>query len=139
VTKWAIVAVVVSALIAPTADAAMSVRLAVSPRAPRVGQGATILLRPFTLLRRDDGSCCHLVPAKVQYPFRLQVIGPNAAVVLVRPRRTRNAYIWRTRVTFPRAGRWEIRVRNYYTRACTKPVCRYRGPRKFVVVKPTGE
>jgi hypothetical protein len=122
-------------LAAEPANAALDARLAVSPVSPRVGVPAAVTIRPYWPFARADGSCCRRVPAKVRYPFRLQALGPSGAMVLFRPRRTADPYLWRARLRFPRSGRWRIRIANYYTGDCGRLGCLYRGRELTVIVR----
>jgi hypothetical protein len=53
-------------------------------------------------------------PAAVDYPFRVQALGPGRLNVIVRATRTRNPYVWRASFVFRKPGRWEIRWVNAY-------------------------
>lgn len=91
------------------AAAALEVRLKVSPEVPRVGDTSLIQLRPYWPFTRADGTCCDLRPAKVQYPFRLELVAPGGRIVRTAVVRTSNPHIWIARVTFDKAGRWIVR------------------------------
>jgi hypothetical protein len=77
------------------------------------------------------------VAAKVQYPFRLQALGPRRRNIVFRPRRTRNPYVWSARFAFSVPGRWEIRVTNYYFgEQCIRTGgCGYDGPRLVIRIR----
>jgi hypothetical protein len=122
-------------VLAAPAGAALDAKLAVIPASPRVGTAVTVTIRPYWPFSRADGSCCRLVPARVRYPFRLQALGPSGSLILFRPRRTADPYVWRARPTFPRSGRWRIRISNYYTGECGRSGCLYRGPEVTVTVR----
>jgi hypothetical protein len=121
--------------LAAPAAAALDAELGVAPVSPRVGAPATVTIRPYWPFVRADGSCCRRVPANAQYPFRLQALGPLRSVMLFRPRRTSDPYLWRANVSFPRPGRWRIRIANYYTGECGRLGCLYRGPELMIVVR----
>jgi hypothetical protein len=70
-------ALLAAAAIAPDAAAALEVRLAVTPAAPRAGRTATITLRTYTPVLRPDGTCCLLEPTSVEYPFRVEAESPR--------------------------------------------------------------
>ncbi len=135
-----IVLVIAAALIgAPPAEAKLDARLSVFPSHPRLGKPATIFLRPYWPVTKADGSCCHLVPAKVRYPFQLQALGPAGRNVLFRPKRTDDPYVWSARFRFAAPGRWEIRWANAYGYQFDRCVrlprnCAYAGPRSVVRV-----
>lgn len=97
----------------PSAGGAMGVRVAVEPASPRVLTRATVQIRPFYPLIRNDGSCCRLESGDpVGYPFRVRAFSPRGKVLRVTVKRSR-AGLWEGVVRFPTAGRWEVRVMNY--------------------------
>jgi hypothetical protein len=110
------------------ASAAMDTRLSISPVRPQAGTRATIFLRPYWTLTTGD------VPADLRYPFRLQALGPGGRDRTFRPTKTRDPYVWSAPFVFPVAGRWEIRVVNYYSGVCFQRGCEYRGRRLVVRV-----
>ena len=128
-------------IVAAPAEAKLDVQLSVLPPHPRLGQPATIFLRPYWPFTKADGTCCRLVPAKVRYPFQLQALGPAGRNVLFRPKRTPNPYLWSARFRFAVPGRWEIRWANAYgyhfDRCVRLPLtCAYSGPRVVIGVMP---
>jgi len=126
-------AVVVAILVPSTAAAALEVRLSVVPATPRAGRQATIELRPFSV----ESGTGQIHWSVVRYPFRVQALGSGRRSMTVRALRTRDPYRWRARLRFAVAGRWEIRVANYYySDRCRRRGCVYRGPRLRLTVKP---
>jgi hypothetical protein len=103
-----VLAVTLALAFAPTAGSALDLRLAVSTTAPRVGEEVHIWLFPYWPYL--DGEA----PAAVDYPFRIQALGPGRLNLLVRATRTNNPYVWRARFVFRKLGRWEIRWVNAY-------------------------
>ncbi len=93
-----------------SAVAALEVKLALVPNAPRVGAASTIQLRPYWTYKRADGSCCVLRPAAVTYPFQVEAVAPNGRVHRVSIRRTTKRYLWSAAFRFRAAGRWVIRA-----------------------------
>jgi hypothetical protein len=93
-----------------SAVAALEVKLAVVPKAPKVGAASTIQLRPYWTYKRADGSCCVLRPSSASYPFKVEAVAPNGRVHRLRIRRTANRYLWSAVFRFPTVGRWVIRA-----------------------------
>jgi hypothetical protein len=105
-----VVASALGALAFPaSAAAALEVRLAVVPTAPQAGARAIVQLRPYWPYLRPDGSCCKLVPASVNYPFKVEAVSPAGRVFRVTVRQTAKRYVWAGSFVFRSAGRWTIR------------------------------
>jgi hypothetical protein len=118
---------------AEVASAALEVRLTVSPAKPRAGSPATILLRPYWPYLRDDGSCCRLEPADVDYPFRLEAVSPTGRVRTIRVQQTNDPFVWGSRFVFRSTGRWEIREPHWGPRYVTSG-----GGRPRIVIRIRG-
>jgi hypothetical protein len=117
---------------AGAASAALEVRLAVDPGKPRAGHASSILLRPYSPYLREDGSCCRLEPADVDYPFRVEAVSPAGRVFRVQVQRTSDPFLWSGRFVFRSAGRWEVRATNWGPRYSASAGGR---PRIFVRVR----
>ena len=122
-------AVTVAAFVgASPAAAALGARLSVAPEQLTTRSVTNIYVRPYWPYATGP------VPADVQYPFRVQALGPNGRNMIFRPTKT-SRYVWTARFTFPAPGRWELRVANYYYSArCQSRDCIYRGPKLAVRV-----
>jgi len=130
--RGAVVALFAFLAAAQPAAAALEVRLSTDPSRPRAGQASSILLRPYVPYVREDGSCCRLEPADVDYPFRLEAVSPTGRVFSLRVRRTSDPFLWSGRFVFRAAGRWEVRATNWGPRYSTSAGGR---PRIFVRVR----
>lgn len=129
----AVVAVALAATSSP--HAALDVRLAVTPTAPRVGERAIVVLRAYWPLTRPDGTCCDLVPAEADYPFRVQLVTRTRANI-VRATRTADPNVWQATFRFPRRGVWRVRIaNNYYDTRCQRIGCTYNGAELLVRVR----
>ena len=107
-------ALAVGLVAAPVGSAALTARLSIVPERPRTATASTLTLRPLWPRQRPDGSCCRYEPADVRYRFLLQALGPGDSRFDFWPSRTRDRFVWRARLRFPRPGRWELRVSNFY-------------------------
>jgi len=99
--------------IAPNAQAALVVRMAVSPSRPHVRHALGLQIRTYAPIADRTRRCGYrLAPWRVSYPFKVQAVGPNHVVHRVRVRQARgNLYLGHL---VPRlAGRWTIRVANF--------------------------
>jgi hypothetical protein len=106
-----LLSVAVLALIAPSAAAAaLEVRLSVVPRSPKAGAPAVVELRPYWTENRPDGTCCRLVPADVNYPFKIEAVSPAGRVVRLAVRKTADPYVWSGSYRFGKRGRWTLRA-----------------------------
>jgi hypothetical protein len=104
-------AAILAALAWPvSAVAALEVKLAVVPKAPKVSAASTVQLRPYWTYKRADGSCCVLRPASAAYPYKVEAVAPNGRVHRVRIRRTTNRHLWSASFRFRMTGRWVIRA-----------------------------
>jgi hypothetical protein len=104
-----LVAAFLLALVLPaSAVAALEVKLSV-PAKPKKGAVATVQLRPYWVRYRRDGTCCRLVPADVNYPFKVEAVSPSGRVFSVPVRRTKNRYVWTGSFRFNARGRWILR------------------------------
>ena len=113
-----------------SASAALEVRLAVVPSSPTVGARTVVRLRPYWTYNRPDGSCCRLVPANVNYPFRVEAVSPAGRASRITVRKTGNRYLWAGSFVFRRAGRWTVRAPQWGPRYSThygaRPRIRFR-------------
>jgi hypothetical protein len=126
-----VLAVTLGLAFAPAAGSALGLRLAVSTTAPLPGEEVHVWLFPYWPYL--DGEA----PAAVDYPFRVQALGPGRLNVIVRATRTSNPYVWRARFVFRRQGRWEIRwVNAYFSERLARLGIRYPpdAPRVCLVV-----
>jgi hypothetical protein len=115
-----VVAVALGALVLPSsAVAALEVRLATVPSAPKAGARAVLQVKPYWTYLRPDGSCCKLVAADVDYPFRIEARSPTGRVFHVAVRRTKNRYLWAGSFVFRRSGRWTVRAPQWGPRYST--------------------
>lgn len=80
---------------------------------------STILLRPYAIYFREDGSCCRLEPADIDYPFRLEVVSPKGRVFRIAVRRTSDPFVWTSRFVFRSPRRWEVREPHWGPRYST--------------------
>jgi hypothetical protein len=120
-----------AALALPGAAAgALEVRLAVVPSAPKARERTVVQLRPYWTYKRPDGSCCRLVAANVNYPFRVEAVSPTGTVSRITVRKTANRYVWAGAVVFRRVGRWTVRAPQWGPRYSThygaRPRIRFR-------------
>src|SRR6266511_4748623 len=114
-------AVALAALALPgSAAGALEVRLAVVPSPPTVGDPTVVRLRPYWPYNRPDGTCCRLVPANVNYPFRVEAVSPAGRVSRITVRKTGNRYLWAGSFVFRRAGRWTVRAPQWGPRYSTR-------------------
>jgi hypothetical protein len=98
------------ALVLPaSAAAALEVKLSVVA-APRAGSPSVVQLRPYWTYNRKDGTCCRLVPANVNYPFRVEAVSPAGRVSRIAVHKTKNHFVWAGRFVFRSAGRWTLRA-----------------------------
>ena len=105
-----VLAAAVLALAVPaSAAAALEIKLSVVPLAPKAGTRAVVQLRPYWTYKRADGTCCRLVPANVNYPFRVEAVSPAGRISRIAVRRTSNRYAWKGSFVFRGAGRWTLR------------------------------
>ena len=105
-----LVAAVFVALVLPaSALAALEVKLSVVA-APKAGSRSVVQLRPYRTYKRQDGTCCRLVPADVRYPFRVEAVSPTGRVFRIAVRNTKNRFVWAGRFVFGTAGRWTLRA-----------------------------
>jgi hypothetical protein len=115
-----VVATALGALALPSsAAAALEVRLTIVPAAPKTGARAVVQLRPYWTYLRPDGSCCKLVAADVDYPFKVEARSPTGRVLRVTVRRTKNRYLWAGSFVFRRSGRWTVRAPQWGPRYST--------------------
>ncbi len=101
--------VVAALAVAAPAQAALEVRISITPAKPRVGQRTVVQVRPYWTYLRPDGSCCRLEPANVAYPFRLESVSPAGRVFRPRLRRTSNPFVWTAGFIFRTRGTWTLR------------------------------
>ena len=114
------------ALVLPTsAAAALAVKLSIVA-APKVGSRAVVQLRPYWTYIRKDGTCCRLVPANVNYPFRVEAVSPAGRVSRITVHKTKNHMVWAGRFVFSSAGRWTIRAPQWGPRYVTRDGARPR-------------
>src|SRR6266536_4546535 len=106
---FAVVATLGALAFPASAAAALEVRLAVVPATPTAGARAVVRVRPYWTYLRPDGSCCKLVAASVNYPFKVEAVSPAGRVLRVIVRRTSNRYVWAGPFVFRSAGRWTVR------------------------------
>ncbi len=105
-----LVAAMLAALAVPaSAAAALEVKLSVLPARPKVGARAVVQVRPYWTYKRADGSCCRLVAADANYPFKVEAVSPTGRVHRIAVHRTRNRYVWAGSFVFRTAGRWTVR------------------------------
>lgn len=125
-------AVVVALAFPSAASGALTARLTASPNPAPVGRSVSISVLPLWPFLREDGTCCRYEPADVTYRFRLQLLGPRGAVLVVEPRRVeRFRYV--ASVALRRVGRWEVRLANFYASPRDERLAiRYHGPRLVV-------
>jgi len=121
-----------SVVVADAASAALEVRLNVNPTRPRAGHVSSILLRPYSDYPRDDGSCCRLEPADVDYPFRVEAVSPTGRIFRIQVQRTSDPFLWRATFVFRSMGRWQVRATNWGPRYQHSSGAR---PRIFVRVR----
>jgi len=98
------------------ADAAATVRVDVFPDRPRVGEVATVQLRPFWLL---EGTPPALLPEGATWS--VAAISPSGRRLRIRMLRKRSdPYLWSGSVRFPLRGPWIVCVPNFSStgRAC---------------------
>jgi hypothetical protein len=98
------------------ADGAATARILVFPSSPRVGQVATIQLRPFWLLA---GTPPALAPAN--FPWTVAAISPRGRQLKIRLARSpKNPYVWSAVTRFRSRGSWTICSLNFSAtgRAC---------------------
>jgi hypothetical protein len=106
-----VVTAALGALALPSsALAALEVKLTIVPAAPKKGARAVVQVRPYWTYLRPDGSCCKLVAADVDYPFKIEARSPTGRVFRVNVRRTKNPYLWAGSFVFRRSGRWTVRA-----------------------------
>jgi hypothetical protein len=104
-------AAAVLALVVPaSAAAALEVKLSVVPASPKRLSQTVVQLRPYWPYKRPNGSCCRLVPADVQYPFKVQAVSPAGHVFRIAVHKTRNHYVWSGSFRFSSLGLWTIRA-----------------------------
>jgi hypothetical protein len=96
------------------ADAAMEIRLAVSPNNPVVGVPVSILIRTYV---PDLSQPDHLGPpvAVPDYAFRVEAVAPSGSVFAIPFGHSEDPYVWRGMLTFSETGDWIIWVRNCET------------------------
>jgi hypothetical protein len=98
------------ALVLPASGlAALEVKLSVVT-APKAGSRSVVQLRPYWTYKRNDGTCCRLVPADVRYPFRVEAVSPAGRVSRIAVRKTKNRFAWAGGFVFSSAGRWTLRA-----------------------------
>jgi len=131
-SRVAFAAALAALAIPASAAAALEVRLKMVPLAPEAGARAVVQLRPYWTYNRPDGTCCRLVPADVNYPFKVQAVSPAGRVFRVTVRRTKNRYVWAGSFVFRSPGRWTLRAPQWGPRYRTNYGAR---PRIRVAVK----
>ena len=101
-------------VLATPAAGALELRVSISPRSPAALERTLVVLRTFAPLIREDGTCCRLEPwAPRRYPFRVEAVSPAGKTSRIRVRLARGNE-WRGAVRFPYAGRWEIRLPQFF-------------------------
>ena len=114
VTVVALLGVLVSA---PTADAAMCIRLSSKPERPVLGHASVVQIKTFYPIA--DGG---LEPWIVRgYPFRVEAVSPRGRILRIKVKRSSDPYAWRGTLRFNAVGVWTIRVTNFgpsYTAGC---------------------
>jgi hypothetical protein len=124
------IAVVVAAALvaAPAADAALVVRMAISPIHPRVSQAVTLRIRTYVPVTDASRPCgFRLVARRISYPFNVQAVGPDRRLHRIRVERARGN-VYSGRFVPRRTGAWTIRVANFapgYSR-CSGSLIRFR-------------
>lgn len=100
------------ALVAPSAAAAaLEVKLSVGPAGPKAGSQSVVQLRPYWTYQRPNGTCCRLVRADLNYPFKVEAVAPSGRVFRVVVRRTKSSrYVWSGAIVFKTPGRWVVRA-----------------------------
>jgi hypothetical protein len=106
-----------AAWLAPSASAAMCIRLYVNPAIPTLGTRTEIGLRTYAPY--PEGLRAWRV---TNYPFHVQALAPTGRVfrVLIR---SAPANKWIGLFRFPMTGTWTIRVTNFgprYTKGCSE-------------------
>jgi hypothetical protein len=96
------------------ADAALEIRLAVSPANPVVGVPVSILIRTYG---PDLSQPDHLGPpvAVPDYAFLVEAVAPSGSLFAIPFGHSEDPYVWRGILTFAETGDWIIWVRNCET------------------------
>ena len=109
--KVVLAASLLTLFVPSAAEAALVVKLSVTPKPVRKGAPTGIELRPFWTYKRPDGSCCVLGRANVNYPFKVEAVSPSGRVFRVRVHKTPSRYVWSGVFTFgATTGRWIVRA-----------------------------
>jgi hypothetical protein len=99
------------ALVLPASAAgALEVKLSLTPASPKKLAETVVQVRPYWTYKRPDGSCCRLVQADVNYPFKIQAVSPSGRVFPIAVHKTRNHYVWSGSFRFSSPGRWTVRA-----------------------------
>lgn len=95
-------------LVAPTAEAAMCIRMSSDSQRPIVGHATTIRFATFYPTATGE-----LKRWEVRgYPFRVEAISPRGRIFRIRVAPSRNPFVWAGAFRFKTPGTWVVRVRN---------------------------